>query len=286
MIIIIKKLFKLVIIPLFILIVLSLSTTCFSEDISPPHTFKSGDIISADMLNENFEDIAANQKFLSPSDFLGTWDCNAVSIKVPYSFELTECGWAIDSEDFSYNKNFIITFIDNGNGIYTYIANNQIFGDCEYSPDIENTLPYKIVGDSMYVKKVIDMGGVITSWWPMAIKITNKSKTSFIAYINHTNTYWYCTKKNLPPKKPTNLSADASGFIVTLSWTDNSDDETGFNILRKDSLTGTYEYIANTSATSYPDTVSSTGIYWYRVQAINDIGDSFASNVVKVTVTE
>jgi len=288
----IKKCSGCILVTMCVLAVVFISRFSFAENASPPHTFKAGVVISADMLNENFEDIATNQKFLSPSDFLGTWECNAVSIKnsLPMGVGLTECGWSIDSEDFCYSKNFTITFNNNGEGTYTYTANNQIFGDCSYSPDVENTLPYRIIGDSMFVKKVTDMAAIITVGWYGGLKITNKSKTSFIAFISQTNTYWYCTKQNLQPAKPTNLSASTSGLIVTLSWVDNSNDETGFKIIRKDSLSAAYENIATTGAniTSHPGTVPTAGTYtyWYRVQATNSNGDSLGSNVVKVTVTE
>ena len=74
----------------------------------------------------------------------------------------------------------------------------------------------------------------------------------------------------------------------TLSWTDNSDDETGFKVMRRDSLEGEYSEKTTTGAdtTSYDDTVSGAGKYWYRVKATNDNGDSLGSNVIKVTIAE
>jgi hypothetical protein len=75
---------------------------------------------------------------------------------------------------------------------------------------------------------------------------------------------------------------------VSLSWVDSSDDETGFKILRRDSLEGDFNQIGSTTAgvNSFDDTVPSTGDYWYRVQATNSNGYSIGSNVVKVPVEE
>ena len=85
---------------------------------------------------------------------------------------------------------------------------------------------------------------------------------------------------------PVTLTSSASGKTVSLTWTDSSTDETGFKVLRKDSLTGSYSTITTTSAdaTSYSDTVTAAGSYWYRVSATNINGDSVASKMVKVDV--
>ena len=68
---------------------------------------------------------------------------------------------------------------------------------------------------------------------------------------------------------------------VTLSWTDNSDNETGFKIQRKTGVTGTYTDIATTAAniTAYADSAVVDGtVYYYRICATNAIGDSVFSN--------
>ena len=73
---------------------------------------------------------------------------------------------------------------------------------------------------------------------------------------------------------------------TTITKSDNSTAETGFKVLRKDSLTGSYSTVTTTSAdaTTYSDTVTAAGNFWYRVSAINSNGDSVGSKVVKVDV--
>jgi len=98
-----------------------------------------------------------------------------------------------------------------------------------------------------------------------------------------------CDKNNIPPAKPTNLEASTSETNVTLSWTDNSDDETGFKILRRGSLTGNYNVIETTDANAITSPVipqDMTPTCWYRVKSTNANGDSVGSNVVKVTVSD
>ncbi|MFH0797702.1 MAG: fibronectin type III domain-containing protein, partial [Candidatus Omnitrophota bacterium] len=96
------------------------------------------------------------------------------------------------------------------------------------------------------------------------------------------------TRLNTPPAIPTELTATASGLTVVLTWTDNSTDETGFKISRKDTLEGEFAEIGTTSAdtTTYTDTLTQSGTYWYRVMATNANGDSLGSNEAMVTVSE
>ena len=88
-----------------------------------------------------------------------------------------------------------------------------------------------------------------------------------------------------------NIPAAPSGLTITsllsnkvsLSWSDNSGDESGFKIQRKTGVTGTYADIRTTAAnvTSYTDndTALTDGtLYYYRVCATNAAGDSAFSN--------
>ena len=108
-----------------------------------------------------------------------------------------------------------------------------------------------------------------------------------------------CEKQNLPPITPADLTCtsctvsalgaleNSTGKTVSLAWPDNSTDETGFKVLRKDILMGTYINIYTTSPniTSYNDNVTkAAGPYWYRVSATNSYGDSTGSKEITVNV--
>ena len=71
---------------------------------------------------------------------------------------------------------------------------------------------------------------------------------------------------------PTNLSGSSSSRVVTLRWTDNSNNEEGFTIERavKAKATPVFSAVgqAAANATSYSETVAS-GTYLYRVRAFN-----------------
>ena len=89
-----------------------------------------------------------------------------------------------------------------------------------------------------------------------------------------------------PPLAPSNLTAQAySGSQITLRWTDNSNNETGFKIERKTGSKGTWAQIAlvGSNVRTYSNTsLSKTTLYYYRLRAYNGAGNSAYSNTVSV----
>jgi len=89
---------------------------------------------------------------------------------------------------------------------------------------------------------------------------------------------------------PTGLTATVSNGKVTLKWTDNSINESGFYIERGVKVKNKYVYVrlatASANATSYTDTPPPGNTYYYRVQAYNSTisPTSDYSNVVSVRV--
>lgn len=94
-----------------------------------------------------------------------------------------------------------------------------------------------------------------------------------------------CFVKKVAPGPPSNLIATAISYSqIDLTWQDNSEDETGFYIYRKN--TNSYSNIANIEAntTFYNDTGLSPGTtYSYKVCAYNNGGESESSNEVTIT---
>jgi hypothetical protein len=92
-----------------------------------------------------------------------------------------------------------------------------------------------------------------------------------------------------PPAAPANLSAAAvSGSQINLTWTDQSTDETGFQIERKTGAGGIYAQIGTATANS--PTYSNSGLaegttYYYRVRAVNGAGNSAYSNEANATTS-
>ncbi|HKP31425.1 MAG TPA: LamG-like jellyroll fold domain-containing protein [Chitinophagaceae bacterium] len=89
------------------------------------------------------------------------------------------------------------------------------------------------------------------------------------------------------PTMPNGLRANATGYNkIQLNWTDRSNNETGFEIVRSTSINGTYQNIftAAADATSYLDSgLNANTIYFYKIRAIGTAGESgFSSNFNEV----
>ena len=95
------------------------------------------------------------------------------------------------------------------------------------------------------------------------------------------------TNKQNAVNTPTNLGANSpSGTQVNLNWTDNSANESGFRIDRKEG-SGNYSEIGTVGAniTNYADnSVTSSTAYTYRIAAYNASTESEYSNTDDVTV--
>ncbi len=89
------------------------------------------------------------------------------------------------------------------------------------------------------------------------------------------------------PAAPTGLTALATGNNITLNWTDNSNNETGFFIDRSvGSPTAWVIDYATVGAniTTFQDTGLSDNTYYYRVRARNSDGNSAYSNTASAIV--
>jgi len=89
------------------------------------------------------------------------------------------------------------------------------------------------------------------------------------------------------PAAPSNLAATvASSTQINLNWRDNSTDETAFQIFRSDDGGVSFSQVGQVSAnvTSFSNNALVTGkTYFFRVRAINSLGNSAFSNTVSAT---
>lgn len=85
-----------------------------------------------------------------------------------------------------------------------------------------------------------------------------------------------------PPDPPSDLSgtADSNGCFIHITWSDNSNNETGFVLLKKkdDGLWNETYAVLSSNTTSYTDSDLLSGVYVYRIKAYNDYGDSLLSD--------
>jgi hypothetical protein len=154
--------------------------------------------------------------------------------------------------------------------------------------------------DGFNIERAPDAGGVAGTYVQIAAvgaNVTTYSNTGLDANVrywyrvvayNGVGTSGYSNEVSgilSTPNAPSGLVASpGTGNTISLSWTDNSSDEQGFNIERAPDaggVAGTYAQIASVGANvrTYTNTGLDANVrYWFRVVAFNVVGPSGYSN--------
>jgi hypothetical protein len=271
-------------------ILLSYPISLMGADFETIHEFKSGDTISADMMNELFENIKLSKTIILSSDLVGTWSCK---VSIRYS-NTHDPGWTDDSDNLSSKLISEITFSAVGDGTYSYqsSAPNPFYSHDDRA--IASGYKYLVTSNSFYAKfprkNNAEDGGEIQPDGKIVYSLSKISKNSYF-FLKLVTSSGYnpdsliCDKQNLPPNSPSSLTSDNSSSSITLTWTDNQTEAvTGYKVIRKTVVTDdftTVSTITDNTTRTYADTDVSTGSYWYRVRAYNSNGDGTPSKVVK-----
>ena len=199
-----------------------------------------------------------------------------------------DVGWTAPGEW----MNFIVTVPQTG----TYTANVRVAtaqttgGTFHFALDGQNvtgpiTLPY--TGGNQGWRTITQPGVNLTAGQHV-LKLAFDTAGTGGQYVGSFHWFSFTSTGVSPlPASPSNLNALAAGpTAVNLTWTDNSNNETGFIIERQTGSSGTWQPLTTTAAgaVAYTDTTAGAGTtYTYRVRATNSAGDSANSNLATVT---
>jgi fibronectin type 3 domain-containing protein len=161
-------------------------------------------------------------------------------------------------------------YTESDDGVQLFINGQQLINDWTYHAPIEDTGSIALSAGQQYTIEVdfFQGGG------PDLMQMLWASPSTPKQLVPQSQLY-----SGVAPAAPSNFAAvAASGTQLNLSWNDNSNIETGFDLQRKTGANGTYASVtaapllANT--TSYMDTALTPGVtYYYRIRALN-----FAAN--------
>ena len=268
---------------LFTLILLITTSITHADDYVWGEEFKEGDIISAATFNQIFNTLQKLNRTPVDADLVGTWSCDAVHSQSG----LDTTGWTAND--------FILT-LDNAqltmtaSSQSTSLAQSYSFSTSNPSPFIRFGTNTASSGTYILFNDMLLMKGVMSNSAVSKYQVNIVSDDRFILTpLSDGGNYpdlIMCDSAVAVPAAPTSTTAINAQTLVTVSWTDQSSDETGFKIYRRLSNETEAKEIA-TAVTSSP--YSDSGLIngqtaYYSVAAYNDNGISKKSKVVSVTL--
>ena len=258
-------------------LILLFSFNIYGEDFDTSYVVEPGDVFSAEMFNQQHSNLKERLKAPSNLDLVGKWSCQETLFNPASRTGFT----SFDSGLYAQNSVYEATFKNDGDGTFS-ITNFKT------GPALNGA--YFVAGSAIFIE-----GSSATEIY--TIQKYSDTKVSF----RRNNSVIVCNLvnvssnvnaasdsgswKKLPIAKPTKVSASLSGNNVTLSWEDNTNDESGFAIMRKNSRDGSFLVIHTAAANtiSYVDNIPDVSAnYWYKVLPVNASGFGKPSKIVKI----
>ncbi len=146
---------------------------------------------------------------------------------------------------------------------------------------------YVYDGASVYAPLIGSYTGSALPATITARNTTGQLTFRIMTYSGVASAGWSAAVSCVPIDWPNNLAATANGKTISLTWKDNSSDETKFLIERSASATGGFVEIAqvNANITTFEEILPTNGYYFYRLRAQkSDNSMSVYTNVASVTV--
>ena len=269
----------------YLLLCLFFSFTLNADDYVWGEEFREGDIISATTFNQIFNTLQKLNRTPIDADLTGTWVCDAVHSESGND----TTGWSL--------KGFLLTL--NGALLTMTASSGSSSLDQSYTFSTSNPSPFARFGTNAassgtYVlfKDMLFMRGIMSSETISKYQVNLISDDRFIlvplSNQSELTDLIMCDSATAVPATPTLVTTSTSGSIVTISWTDKSDNEIGFKVYRRISSENLEKEIASGISTSpYLDSGLTEGqTAYYSVTAYNDYGESLKSKVVIGTLDE
>ena len=242
------------------------------------------------MMNEVFAKIKTISAVTTESDFIGSWDITqttCLSGGPGNCSSLSMTGMTSDSNGITRSRTDVITFANDGDGTFSFSQTSYASLIRSGAGNSAGSGDFAMINGMGLFKDASNGMGMFD------VRLVSPTRINLHIFMSGSGSYNIISldKRAIPPTNPTLLVNSASGLTNTLSWTDNSSDESGFKVYKKTTVAGAWTLIdagagltVSTNVVTYTDTVSAAGDSWYRVQA-NHVtnGDSIGSKVIKVT---
>ncbi|MDO9535639.1 MAG: fibronectin type III domain-containing protein [Bacillota bacterium] len=213
-----------------------------------------------------------------------TYSDTGLSANITYYYRVRAYNTAGDSSYSSEASAITAVILAPSNLAAATVSNSQI--DLTWTDNSNNETGFRIerkISGGSY-SQIATVGANLTTYEDKNLSNNTTYYYRVRAYNSTTNSTYSgeaIATTGVIPAAPLNLAAETvSTSQINLTWTDNSNNETGFRIERKISG-GSYSQIAVVGANvkAYSDkNLSTNTTYYYRVRAYNSIGNSTYSN--------
>ena len=248
-----------------------------SAELKIADDFKDGDVLSASVFNQIFDTIERVNGTVKDSDLLGVWNCNAISSN-------SASGWTQDGFLFKVNDAQVnlsasssSTSLDNPYSIST--SNPNPF---KWSDSSAFVGEYVLLNNHLIIKGNSDSKGMV---WDLDLVSKSRFELSYSDSSSLYANFISCDSTTSVPSAPTTPSATNNQTFILVSWTDSSEDESGFKVYKKKSGESDFQLVSTQTASTYSDTTLNEGeTANYYIKSYNQNGDSNQSNVVVATL--
>lgn len=248
--------------------------------------FIEGDVISATTFNQIFNTLQKLNRTPVDADLVGTWSCSALHTDFGSS---DTTGWT--------TNNFVYTLTGAQLTMTASTDSTSLVQPYSYSTSAPNPFYRHNTGNPSASGSYILYEGILllrmtvgistsTTEWKVDIISNDRFTLEKMSTAANYSTYVICDSAVAVPAAPTATAVTPSGTLMTVSWTDQSTDETGFKIYRRLSTENEAKEIATAVTNSpYDDSGLTNGqTAYYSVSAYNDNGESAKSKIVSATL--
>ena len=259
----------------------------YADDLKIADDFESGDLVSADTFNQIFDTIENINRTVVDTDLVGVWSCTGISPR-------TDPEWGSNKGIFNVVENALVNFIASSSEssveeaytISTGVPNPFLIrqGSAPFTDAF--TASYVVYNNNLITKHSAEFKSRV---WEVNLISQNRLELIFLDNPAYTLASEYapvilCDSAEAVPASPTSpsVSIDSTNKRLTLTWTDSSNDETGFKVYRKLSSETEYSLLTTlVGESSYADSTATENLTaYYQITSYNDNGESAKSKTV------
>ena len=213
-----------------------------SAELKIADDFKDGDVLSASVFNQIFDTIERVSGTIKDTDLLGVWNCNAIS-----SNSLS--GWTQDGFLFKVNDAQVnlsasssLKSLENPYSIST--SNPNPFNWSNSSAFIGQ---YVLLNNHLIIKRDSSSKGMV---WDLDLVSKSRFELTYADTASQYANFISCDSATSVPASPTAPSATNNQTFILVSWTDSSEDESGFKVYKKKSGESDFQLVSTQTAST------------------------------------